>query len=340
MKKSKIIIPALAIIAFSTAASIAGSVAWFTASRTASIDAGTYAVVKTNADLAYDLTQGAGTIVEVGSNGEAISLDGNKLTDGSVNHATKRAFAPNANGTGYSTVAGKNNVDLTAAKAALEPNLERGSFTVGSGEGAQTKKIYTAATWEVKFTVSFGGVPGDVGLFLNCHDSSFTSSSTSTDSSATTWDDFTALGFRLAFMPKAAYASNAEAKVVAPLQLAAKCAYVNDSTTLTFPKNYTEGAKYAQTTATEHELIDSTYMTAQKTASTLPADGEATRAQAEARNDYLGTFVYSSGAQVDLEYICVVWFEGTDENIVNQDIVKKYQSVAATLVFDAIDLHA
>ena len=55
MKKTRIIAPALAIIAFSTAASIAGSVAWFTASRQVTINAGSYAVVKTNSDLTVEL---------------------------------------------------------------------------------------------------------------------------------------------------------------------------------------------------------------------------------------------------------------------------------------------
>ena len=61
MKKSKIIVPALAIIAFSTAASIAGSVAWFTASRTVSISGGEYSVVKLTSDLKCTLTAGVGT---------------------------------------------------------------------------------------------------------------------------------------------------------------------------------------------------------------------------------------------------------------------------------------
>ena len=46
MKKSKIIVPALAIITLSTAASITGTVAWFTANRTASVTVGDMAVVK------------------------------------------------------------------------------------------------------------------------------------------------------------------------------------------------------------------------------------------------------------------------------------------------------
>ena len=319
MKKSKIIIPALAIIAFSTAASIAGSVAWFTASRTASLDAGTYAVVKTNADLAYDLTEGAGTTIQENTK-EAVVVDG-KLTDGSVNHGTKKAYAPNANGTGFAADP-KGEVDLTAAKSTLESNLLRGSFTTGTGTEAVTTKIYTCVTWEVKFTISFGGVPGDVGLFFNAHDSVFSAPTT----------QVTAKGYRIAFMPKTAYASVANEVVVAPMQEAAKCAYVSDKTG-TFPKNVAEGTGYGST----DKLIDSAYVATEKSESTLPSDGVAA-ATAEAREDYLGTFVYYAGAQVHLEYIVAVWFEGTDENIVNRALASEYQSVGATLVFDAINL--
>ena len=64
MKKTRILIPAMAMIAFSTAASIAGSVAWFTANRQTSVNAGTYAVVKTTANLECEVTGVLGTTAE------------------------------------------------------------------------------------------------------------------------------------------------------------------------------------------------------------------------------------------------------------------------------------
>ena len=50
MKKSRIIVPALALIALSTVASITGTVAWFTASRSVQINAGNFAITKTSAN--------------------------------------------------------------------------------------------------------------------------------------------------------------------------------------------------------------------------------------------------------------------------------------------------
>ena len=103
MKKSKIIVPALALIAFSMAASITGSVAWFTANRTATINAGTYVVVKTSANLEFTLTGGIGTEVDTNSDNTILtqttpqtgSAVGNKLTDGSFDHVGKMIYTPN-----------------------------------------------------------------------------------------------------------------------------------------------------------------------------------------------------------------------------------------------------
>ena len=45
MKKSKIIVPALGILLLSAAASVSGTVAWFTANRTFEMDAGNFSVI-------------------------------------------------------------------------------------------------------------------------------------------------------------------------------------------------------------------------------------------------------------------------------------------------------
>ena len=51
MKKSKIIIPAAAILALSVGASVTGTVAWFTASRTVSTTVNNLAAINTAGDL-------------------------------------------------------------------------------------------------------------------------------------------------------------------------------------------------------------------------------------------------------------------------------------------------
>ena len=76
MKKSRIVIPALAMIAFSMAASITGAVAWFTATRTATVTSGAYAVVKTSSNLHHKCRLSE---VGAGDEEETIGID---MTDG------------------------------------------------------------------------------------------------------------------------------------------------------------------------------------------------------------------------------------------------------------------
>lgn len=307
MKKSKIIVPALAMIAFSTAASIAGSVAWFTASRQVTVSAGTYAVVKTTTNLECHVASGVGTTATDGESNKTISLNGNKLTDGSFNHKTGNIYTPNDAGTAI----GK---ETAVTANDLSTELERATITGG--------KVYTAVTWGLTFTVSFGAQSGDYGLYLNAASSSFVREDEATPGTT----DKTAKGFRIAFYPSTAPSGSTVYKTVyAGLQTAAKCKYVAND------ENFT-GTAYV---ANDYELVDSEFD------DDLPIEagltGAPTRAAAtEQRADCLGIFGFSASARVTLSYTAVAWFEGTDEEIKNRDAAADYQSVIASLTFDAI----
>lgn len=301
MKKSKIIVPALAMIAFSTAASIAGSVAWFTASRQVTVDAGTYSVVKTTTNLEYDVKAGIGTA----KSGSAITLNGNYLTDASFAYGTQNIYIPNADGSAIaSTVA---LADATAT------NMERATLDGGV-------KVYSVVTWELSLTMGFGATSGNYGLYLD------QSASTITPSSSPA---VTAKGFRMAFVPfnpegySQPEGSARDKCVFAPLQDFAGCKYVNDA-------GNKDGTAY---TEEANVLVYQGY----STANPLPAEGTAA-ATAIARADYLGTFGFIANTKVTLCYKVVCWFDGTDANVVNQDDPTKYQSVESLLKFTAIKL--
>lgn len=310
MKKSRIIVPAMAVIAFSTAASIAGSVAWFTATRQATISAGTYAVVKTTSDMKVTLADGCGT----STSGSTVDFTG-KLTDGSFNHNTtvKKIFTPAEDGESIekeTEIEGK-------TKAQLEAALERG--TVG------TTKVYTAATFDITFTMNFGSGAKDIGLYVN--NTAGQTSFTSTTSPAKT-----AKGFRMAFVPKTIPTGSAGAsKVLADLREDVPTGttehtirYVKDSTSA----NCMDGVAY------DGDLMDSTYNADLPTSST-------DRSVAQARADYIGMFkAPTEPGNVSLVFTVVAWFEGTDEEIVNRETAAEYQSVEAQLVFTAVDLKA
>ena len=309
MKKSKIIVPALAMIAFSTAASIAGSVAWFTASRQVTVSAGTYAVVKTTTNLECHVASGVGTTATDGESNKTVSLNGNKLTDGSFNHKTGTVFTPNDAGSAIAK-----GTALTANNLSTE--LERATITGG--------KVYTAVTWGLTFTVSFGAQSGDYGLYLNATASSFVREDAATPETS----DKTAKGFRIAFYPSTPQdGSEAYAKVYAGLQEFDNCSYVSSTSNFT-------GTAYV---ATDYDLVDSEFDDA------LPIEagltGAPTRAAATTqRADCLGIFGFQESTRVTLSYTAVAWFEGTDDEIVNRATADEYQSVIASLTFDAIKI--
>lgn len=308
MKKSKIIIPALAIIAFSTAASIAGSVAWFTASRQANVNAGTYTVVKTSADLAVKIESGVGT--SANDTTKVVSLPDSVLSDGSVNHKTSKVYTPATSGKQLDP-GEKGEIDLTDTTLDLEDLLNRGTAKVSGVD----KEIYTAVTWDIEFTISFGSVAGDVGLYLD--------TTASHSAYTTTGTAATAKGFRTAFIPKAA-STNGRATVFAGLQDDENCHYIGGKT-----DEFLTGTDYE---ADEYDLIEKDYHTA------LPSTG--TLADYTNRPDYLGKFVFAAGTQVKLAYTVVCWFEGTDPEIKNRSNPLEYQAVQSNLFFEAVDLPA
>ena len=326
MKKSKIIIPALALIAFSVAASVTGAVAWFTASRTATISAGSYAVVKTSAELSANVTSGIGTSVE----NSTVSFD-SVLTDASFNHKQDKrlVITPNEAGTGLKMAPGKTASDPDAYDGAgvisladaTPTNMKRGE----TGDNP-AKTIYTIATFDIEFKISFGAVAGDVGLYL---DNGAGKTSVTVNGGAS---PVTATGFRMAFVQKGSLTDGSQVKntVLADLQTSTNCKYVAGATDTTLA-----GTAYA---ANDYDLIDSAYNAALPTIESGTELDPMTRAKQTNRPDFLGFFKYKAASEVKLSYTVVCWFEGTDPNIVNQDDPAKYQKVLANLSFEAINL--
>ena len=305
MKKSKIIVPALAMIAFSTAASIAGSVAWFTASRTVTINAGDYSVVKINSDLKYSLAGGAGTTVS----GNNVSFNG-KLSDGSFNHLAEKIYTPATDG--------KSIVKETALSA---NDLQDQMYRKKAGDGVTN--IYTAATFDITFTIDFGAGDSDKALYLDC---------SSLEKSAFTYTGTlaTAAGFRMAFIPKgtAPTGSSQYKKVFAPLQAKANCKYVAGLD------------NWAGTEYGDGVVIDSAFWGAHGALPDPTAEGQTIAKMTTQRLDCLGVFHRQNDSipEVNLAYTVVCWFDGNDPEIVNRASLSEYQTVSSKLVFEAVDL--
>ena len=311
MKKTRIIIPALAMIAFSVAASITGTVAWFTANRTAQIDAGTYAVVKTTSDLDCTVADGLGTTATDNAANDVIAVNG-KLSDASFDHANKLIYEPES---GLSV--GKK---IPLASATADTNSSTG-LVRGTIPGSTAVTVYTAVTWNVTFSLDFGAVQSnDIGLFLDLSQSSFTPSNETVASG--NWD--TAKGFRMAFVPQGTNAANGNTRVFADLQAAAKCTYVGTQPNVGATLTGTD------TSYTGKTLIDNSSDAALASSYTETAAGN--------MSNYLGKFPYASNSAVELSFEVVCWFEGTDENIVNSTTghTTIFRDVTVELAFEAI----
>lgn len=170
-------------------------------SSSVTIDAGSYAVVKTNSDLSYSMTAGCGTNVNTSTN--TVTFNG-LLTHGSLNHLEKKVFTPASDG---------KSIAKGTALGADDFASQMTVTTIG------TKTVYTAATFKVTFSVNFGQGEKDKGLYLNntAGQSEFT----------VTGSPITATGFRMAFVPDIATTGSTQyAKVFADLQTQGNCKYV------------------------------------------------------------------------------------------------------------------
>ena len=324
MKKSKIIIPALGMLLLSTAASVSGTVAWFTTVSTAKAEITSFAVRKLGGDLDYAVTAGTGTKKVTDSDPKsAITLAGDQpaLCDSSFDHLAVMDYKANSSATSFSPIETANNSGISdETKWAIN----------GTDAAGHAMVTYYAVSWSYTFTYTFGGDTTPVNLYLDSQGS--TATATKNDGSAIgSTGNQTYKGFRIAFMNQAASGTDSGRSVVwAKNQAAAQCKFIDSDTTVEYvdhdsnpatPKQaqYTNNGAYTgvNSSSAAGDLLDSTGL-----APLAESDaGVATRA------DYLGQFTTTSN---EITIKCVAWFEGTDPNVVNES---EMDTVAAALNF-------
>ena len=140
MKKSKIIIPAAAILALSVGASVTGTVAWFTAARTVSFGVSNMAVINTAGDLGVSLTAGIGTKISSSSEESTTSVELSYLRDASYDAIGDKAYVATLNNDG-SKVTGTRNVEKTLAE----------SVSITEGSSSSYKNVYVINEWTATF---------------------------------------------------------------------------------------------------------------------------------------------------------------------------------------------
>lgn len=167
LKKSAVVIPALARIAVTAAASVSGTVAWFTANRAVSATASKFTAYDDNGSLQITAVAGKGTTV---TNGKDVSVVG-VLTDASFDFANV-----------WTDVRDDDGNAPTAFEKVTDANYKTGSTN------KEDKEVYYAVDWT--YTISLTSKTKDnVDLFFDL-------SSTFTGRAA----DDTSNGFRIAMV--------------------------------------------------------------------------------------------------------------------------------------------
>ena len=293
LKKSLLIVPAMATLLFAAAGSVGGTVAWFSAVSTFDTKITSFKVVRLDGDLACVMGEGVGTDVSAGK----VVLEANtELTHGSYDHTSKNVYVTTGSDTSFASKAVLSDDAATAASG----DLLATSYIISGA----SHKVYYAVTWSMAFTYSLpvsGASSGQAtNLYLDLVNSSFTSIDGGQSESL-----FTKKGFRVAFFPNTAEdmttSTNDEhyTRVWADLEESAKCSYVSSASTTSA---YTSGSD-----ASSKVLISSA------DTAVIPEGEKGTKNL----NYCLGQFKgFTTGAS-KLGYTCVAWFEGSDENVKN-----------------------
>ena len=298
MKKSKIIVPALGLLLLSTAASVSGTVAWFTAVRNFNATIGNnFAVVKTTGDLTCQFKGLIGTTEGTTTKtNDSLTVDADTvLTDGSFDMSDlKAAYPTDSTGEAFAE---------TTALGFSDKDTDEAVTGVNRGETKDGDTIFTLFTWTMTFTNTTESA-ANYGLFLNL-DAGQTTATPAVD-------EATKAGFRVAFTDgsksvvwapfRATSAYNANIATNELKYVSAVTAGVATPTSYTLPTSSTPG-----------NVICSNETNIATMSSTN--DG-VTASSVNTKANYMGTFTSSV---TTIAFKCAAWYEGLDSSIVSSN---------------------
>ena len=368
-KKSKIIVPALALITATTVASVTGTVAWFTASRAVTISASQFhtTTLDSNLKVKVEAYHEAGT---TGTNSTTPSDSGTVTVDGLMTHGSYAASNLQTSG---------NNSGETATTANLyTPKMDSDSVTGYESKGraetngvapstGTTEKVYPwkagsktvnststniwyGVAWKMTFSIDSEVTGVTNTLHFDPASSTFTDSSTGTGTK-------TAQGLRIAFMTTSNYLVAAGDNVATHVNAAAARYEYTKKTDLS-SETYAADTWFATNTTAKalnedefnsYKNIDganygnSLYKGTKKDGTETSYDSSKivnvnsistmTYPSDGATNLKTNASYYYLGditATTSLEVIAVAWFEGTDPAVVSTSTMS---NVAASLKF-------
>ena len=302
LKKSAVVIPALARIAVTAAASVSGTVAWFTATREATVTGGTFLAGTNEGDLVITATDGKGveTPTSADPNTQTITVqDGVKLLDASYG------------GAALTTTTGTPTPFWTNVEEG-EPEYGTNDYKAVPQQFDATSKFYYGVSWKLTFSIDVTNSTSNYDIFFNAKGSS----ATETKSGAT----------KTAFRVFRQSGTN-ESIVWAPL---ASTAEVNGTgeQKLGYVSSVKETTQYSIAGAQTHGLISHD----NDSLNTLALDKGTDNNQ---RGDWLAKCdrddnTHKATATVQV----VVWFEGLDANMIS-DNLDNISSIGTTMKFYA-----
>ena len=298
MKKSKVLIPAMALLLFSTAASITGTVAWFTSTRTFETTVGNFTVREVDGNL--ECTLGADVGTSVTSN--VVSVNANTyLIDASLNVANA----------GTSIDMYRLIRDGSASEYFKKYNKGETGTDDWKYITIESDKYYLAVSWTMTFTYTFNSETAPLDVMLDLKGTEINGAA----SLGANETQDTALGFRIAFI------AGSTVKVFGNRALGESgheydnMQYVNGIT----------NTSVANLSGSNYLLHNASY---DKTISAL-ADG----ANHTTRPEYLGTISDAGAGTGNLVVTCVAWYEGTDPAVIS-DIDSTHKTKLQTLSAD------
>ncbi len=352
-KKSKIIVPALALITATTVASVTGTVAWFTANRAVTVSANNFIATKVESNLVVT-TEGRIGTKATADNGITTTTDTNvtnKLTHGSYDAQN------NAAGSLYVAEIsddGQNITDFTdlGTEATAKSATATTSINKWLARSETNSKTWYGVSWTMKFSLQSASTNTADYLFLDPSASKFTDSTTGTT---------TALGFRIAFMTSQTFKvmggdstlTHVDANMAKGTYQQTSDTAVNANKTY-YTQDTTDTTKYTKVASPEVTSIGSYY---EKSVGTTYANytadtnywqvGANVAKAADASNENtltsnklcIGQVGYTSAEQDaqdnSLTVTCVAWYEGSDEYVADKkdDNAIDMSSITASLVF-------
>ena len=295
LKKSAVVIPALARIAVTAAASVSGTVAWFTATREATVTGGTFLAGTNEGDLVVTATGGTGvtTSENKDSNTQTITvLKGLKLLDASYSGTALTEPTP------------------------FWTDVENGEhkYKAVSQQYDTNSNYYYGVSWNLTFSIDVTNSTSDYDIFFNANGSSATE--TTSGATKTAFRVFrqsvTSTNTSIVWAP---FASTAEVNGTEGHKLG----YVSsvDDTTL-----------YSIAGAKTHGLISKE----NTSLNTLALDKGTKNNE---RGDWLAKCVRDNeNHRATATVQVVVWFEGLDANMISNNL-NNISSISTTMKFYA-----